>query len=87
MSICADMETDYLIRWSETPDEILIKFGQSSARIRSETLGLKNPRISARSPETLEPMANMEVVPQVSLELQCARKCACFGDDQVFEFR
>ena len=87
MSICADMETAYLIRWSETPDEILIKFGQSSARIRSETLGLKNPRISARSPEMLEPMANMEVVPQVSLELQCARKCACFGDDQVFEFR
>jgi hypothetical protein len=87
MSICADMETAYLIRWSETPDEILIKFGQSSARIRSETLGLKNPRISARSPEMSEPMTNMEVVPQVSLELQPARKSACLGDDQVFEFR
>jgi len=51
MSICTDMETDYLIQWSETPDEILIKFGQSSARIRSKTLGLKNPRIPARWPE------------------------------------
>ena len=42
------METDYLIRWNETPDEILIKFGQSSARIRSETLGLKNPAHSGK---------------------------------------
>ena len=74
MSICADMETDYLIRWSETPDEILIKFGQSSARIRSETLGLKNPNSPARWLEMSEPMTNMEAVPQVSLELQPARK-------------
>ena len=43
MSICVDMEADYLIRRSETPDQILIKFGQNSARIRTETLRLKNP--------------------------------------------
>jgi hypothetical protein len=37
------MEAGWLIRGSETPDQILIKFGQNSARTRTETIRLKNP--------------------------------------------
>ena len=69
MSICVDMEADYLIRRSETPDQILIKFGQNSARIRTETLRLKNPAPFVKIAGMSEPTTNMEVVPQVSLEL------------------
>jgi len=72
------METDYLIRWNETPDEILIKFGQSSARIRSETLGLKNPAHSGKIAGDVGADDQHGAVPQVSLELQPARKSACF---------
>jgi hypothetical protein len=63
------MEAGYLIRRSETPDQILIKFEQNSARIRTETLRLKNPARFAKIAGMSEPTTNMEVVPQVSMEL------------------
>ena len=63
------MSERYISEGSETPDQFLIKRGQNSARIRSETLGLKNLFCFGKIARMSEPTANMEVVPQVSLEL------------------
>ena len=57
------MEADYLIRRSETPDQILIKFEQNSARIRTETLRLKNPARFAKIAGMSEPTTKKFVIP------------------------
>jgi hypothetical protein len=63
------MSAGYMTRRSKTPDQILMKFRQNSVRIRTETLRLKNPAGFAKIAGMSEPTTNMEVVPQVSLEL------------------
>jgi hypothetical protein len=63
------MDADYPIGRHETPDQILIKFGQNSARTRGEMLRLKILACFGKIAPMSEIAGNMEVVPTVSLEL------------------
>ena len=69
VSTCLHMGTDYVIGRHETPDQILIKFGQNSDRTRGEMLRLKILATFGKIAPMSEIAGNTEVVPKVSLEL------------------